>query len=206
MAQPPKRRKYLPLPTEAVAKHVQNLHKALPAFFSPNILEQMVTWDPQARNGAVVRALVETPIASKSHIVATTPDSGDTYAAHDPMQYAKFDLARHFTAEGPTPLTEPLQGLFPDLIVSAPTALMFDDFALACLHHARYAVALLVKTAYLENATRHTRLFTPHPPTAIISSRRHVPPLTQPHSWVFWKMDSDHNPPTSGRTTQHLFV
>lgn len=179
--------------------HVNNLARTLPAFLSANILPNLITWDPQARHGEMVRALVDTPISSKERIVATTP--APTLGVE-----AQFDLAQHFIHEGKEPLPEPLAELFPDLIICAPSAKMFDDFALACLHHARYAVALLVKTAYLENSTRHTRLFAPHPPTAIISSRRHVAPLTQPHCWLMWKMDSDHNPPRKGNMTQHLFA
>lgn len=55
-----------------------------------------------------------------------------------------------------------------DWIITNPPFRLADQFALTALERARKGVALLVRTAFLEGAKRHSALFDPHPPSAIL--------------------------------------
>jgi hypothetical protein len=199
-----------PISRLAAKAAVHGLVPILHKHFTPRAAEKFTCWDPQARNGAIVNALRGTHLGKKGAIIASTPASGVNTHTY---KHAEFDLASHFLRNAPrtalsppAPLPPPFNSFTPDLILSAPARILFDEYTLACLHHATRGVALFIKAAYLENSTRHARVFDKHPPSAIITPRAHISGLAQPHCWVLWRMTSDGTPPPTGAWTEHMFM
>ena len=93
-------------------------------------------------------------------------------------------------------LTAPVWKIKPDFIVTNPPFRLTEEFALAALARADIGVALLVRTGFLESAGRYERLFSKHPPSAVLQFVERVPMVkgridrnattATSYCWVFW--------------------
>ena len=63
----------------------------------------------------------------------------------------------------------------PDWIITNPPFRLGEHFASAAIRCARRGAAMLVRTAFLESADRHAKLFLETPPTAILQFVERVP-------------------------------
>lgn len=86
-----------------------------------------------------------------------------------------------------------------DWIITNPPFRLAQQFALKAIALNK-SVALLVRTAFLESAGRHSQLFKPHPPTGVFQFTERVPmhkgrldPLgstATAYCWIVWAMDT----------------
>lgn len=85
----------------------------------------------------------------------------------------------------------------PEWIITNPPFNKAEEFAVTALHRATISVALLVRSSFLEGVGRYQRLFTPHPPTAVIQFTERVPMLkgrleknastASSYAWIVWE-------------------
>jgi hypothetical protein len=84
-----------------------------------------------------------------------------------------------------------------DWIITNPPFRLGEQFASHALSIANDGVALLVRTAFLESADRHGKLFKPNPPTAVLQFVERVPmqkgilnrygSTATAYCWIVWR-------------------
>lgn len=87
-------------------------------------------------------------------------------------------------------------------IITNPPFRLAEQFATTAIARADRGVALLVRTAFLESADRHTKLFTPKPPSDILQFVERVPmqkgiinrlgSTATAYCWIVWRVNASH--------------
>jgi hypothetical protein len=141
--------------------------------YPPTRLDLMSCWEPACAEGFMARALAE-------YFAAV--DASDV---HD---YG-YGYQRDFLIGQPTNLV--------DWTITNPPFRLAEQFATAMIRAGRHGAALLVRTAFLESADRHAKLFKPSPPSDIVQFVERVPmqkgilnrhgSTATAYCWVVWR-------------------
>lgn len=148
-------------------------------------LSSMTVWEPACGEGHMARPLAE---------------YFGKVLASDVHQYSPATLLCDFLFPG-EPCVERC-----DWIITNPPFRLGMQFALTAIDRANRGVALLVRTAFLEGADRHSSLFSKHPPVAILQFCERVPMVkgrydptastATSYCWIIWLKRRSPNVPT----------
>lgn len=130
--------------------------RALLDYLSP--LDGAIAWEPAAGLGHMSEVLAE-----------------QFFAVHasDVHDYGRGHKIGSFVGIGPDVIETPDPR--PDWIITNPPFNLAAEFAERAIDEAADGVALLVRTAWLEGADRHRRLFGKVPPTTVLQFAERVP-------------------------------
>ena len=153
-------------------------------------LDRRTCWEPACGDGAMVRPLREYFCQ---------------VAASDVRDYGFPDtLVDDFLM--PQPATAA------DWIITNPPFRLGEQFISLALARADHGVAMLVRTAFLESANRHTKLFSATPPTHILQFTERVPMFkgrldrhgstATAYCWLVWRKNL-HGAPFARHTLFH---
>lgn len=152
-------------------------HVLIPHCASRTALAGMSCWEPACNRGFLARALGET--------------FGEVIGS-DIFDYGW--AGQRFTADFLFPHSD--QPPMPDWIITNPPFRLAERFIQRAIASARHGVAVIVRSAFLEGAGRHSRLFSPLPPTLIAQHVERVPMVkgrydpkastATSYSWLVW--------------------
>lgn len=108
------------------------------------------------------------PACGEGHMVRPLAESFRNVLASDVHQYG-YGIVRDFLA------TWPATRRLPHWIITNPPFGLAEEFAHMAIQRAKVGTALLVRTAFLENAGRWNRLFKPCRPDVILQFVERVP-------------------------------
>jgi hypothetical protein len=145
-------------------------------------LARMSVWEPACGMGYMARPLAEY--------------FGTIYAS-DVHPYGYGEVHDFIAPNRPSHSTP---GRALEVIITNPPFRLAEQFARIAISRAKVLVALLVRTGFLESTGRHTRLFGPHPPSAVLQLTERVPMVkgrcdpkastATSYAWVVWLRNS----------------
>ena len=87
-------------------------------------------------------------------------------------------------------------------IITNPPFRLGDQFAMKMIERSKSGCAILVRTAFLESASRYTMLFKPHPPSDVLQFVERVPmqkgilnqhgSTATAYCWIVWRKSAPH--------------
>lgn len=164
-------------------------------------LKDASVWEPACGAGDMVR-----PLSEYFH-------SAYGSDVHDHGWEGQSEIC-DFLFPGPSPMARCFAYGQPDWIVTNPPFRLAEEFALKAFGLARFGVALLVRTAFLEGAGRFARLFAPHRPQWVLPFCERVPMVkgrldakastATSYAWVVWTGGMTRNIPAEPWDPAHF--
>lgn len=164
---------------------------------------------PSAREAARLNLTVREPACGLGHMSRVLKEAFVGVASSDVHDYGWGHGVASYVGVGPDVLPDER----PDWVITNPPFNLALQFAERALHESREGVALLMRTAWLEGAERHERLFRPLRPSLVAIHCDRVPMVkgrydpnaatTTAYAWFVWRKAEMGSP---GRETRLTWI